>query len=254
MATAALIEPAARAVGSAPPASGVADTLILSDLHLGLPIARPRDVLRLLEGWRYDRLILLGDIFHDWNVRHLCADTWRLLAHIRRLSLQNRTEVVWVVGNHDRHLAQLVARLLGIRTTECFRWTYAGRSFVAVHGDCFDSFVTRYGRLADFFSGIYAFAHRWLSRGGRWPMLLDRLHIGLTALCDEVEKGARSFASTNGFDVIVCGHTHTPRHRVFDVSGPAGRSIEYYNTGCWVGRSATYVTVSARGVLLNACP
>ena len=66
--------------------AGDVDTFIVSDLHLGLPAARPRDLLEVLEEWRFKRLILLGDVLHDWSFRHLCADTWRLLAHIRRLS------------------------------------------------------------------------------------------------------------------------------------------------------------------------
>ena len=119
-----------------------ADTLIVSDLHLGLPASRPRDLLGVLEDWRFERLILLGDVFHDWSFRHLCADTWRLLAHLRRLSHRREAEVVWVLGNHDRHLAHLVAKLLGVETTEAFRWTYAGRAFVALHGDRFDGFVS----------------------------------------------------------------------------------------------------------------
>ena len=101
---------------------GDVDTLIVSDLHLGLPASRPRDLLGVLEQWRFERLILLGDIFHDWSFRHLCADTWRLLAHIRHLSQRREAEVVWVLGNHDRHLAHLVAKLVGVETTESFRW------------------------------------------------------------------------------------------------------------------------------------
>ena len=131
---------------------GDVDTFIVSDLHLGLPAARPRDLLAVLEGWRFNRLILLGDVFHDWSFRHLCADTWRLLAHIRRLSHRREVEVVWVLGNHDRHLAHLVARLIGIETTESFRWSYDGRSFVALHGDRFDAFISRYVRVSEFFS------------------------------------------------------------------------------------------------------
>jgi metallophosphoesterase superfamily enzyme len=62
------------------------DTLIVSDVHLGLPASRPSDLLQLLEDWRFRRLILLGDIFHDFSTRHLCFDTWRLLMHLRGLT------------------------------------------------------------------------------------------------------------------------------------------------------------------------
>ena len=129
------------------------DTLIVSDLHLGLPASRPRDLLGVLEQWRFERLILLGDMFHDWSFRHLCADTWRLLAHIRSLSQRREAEVVWVLGNHDRHLAHLVAKLVGRRDhRDRSAGSYDGRSFVALHGDRFDRFISTYARTSAFFS------------------------------------------------------------------------------------------------------
>ena len=127
-------------------------------------------------------------MLHDWSIRHLCADTWRLLGHLRRLHHRREAEVVWVLGNHDRHLGHVVAALLGVETTETFRWTHAGRAFAAVHGDRFDGFVSKHVRVADFFSRSYAFAQRRLSTGGEWPKLLDRLHAGLSSLSEQVEE------------------------------------------------------------------
>jgi UDP-2,3-diacylglucosamine pyrophosphatase LpxH len=230
---------------------GRVDTFIVSDLHLGLPAARPRDLLRELERWRFDRLILLGDVFHDWSFRHLCADTWRLLAHLHQLGHRREAELVWVLGNHDRHLAHLVAKLIGVETTEAFRWSYAGRSYLALHGDRFDPFVSRHVRLAGLLSSTYAFAQRWLSAGGEWPKRLDRLHARLGGLSERVAAGARRLAGESAVDVIVCGHTHKPRHEVFDLVGPGGRGIEYFNTGSWVDRPASFVTVDATGAALN---
>ena len=230
------------------------DTLIVSDLHLGLPASRPRDLLAVLEQWRFERLILLGDIFHDWSFRHLCADTWRLLAHIRQLSQHREAEIVWVLGNHDRHLSHLVAKLVGVETTESFSWQYGGRSFMALHGDRFDRFISTYVRTSAFLSRAYAFIQRWLSRSGEWPKRLDRAHVGFSNLSAEVEAGARGYAAENAVDVIVCGHTHLARRTVFDPPRPGGRSIEYVNTGCWVDRPASFVTVGAGGVALNHCP
>ena len=233
---------------------GEADTLIVSDLHLGLPASRPSDLLRVLETWGFKRLILLRDVFHDFGFRHLCADTWRLLGHLRCLSARREAEVVWVAGNHDRHLAPLVAKLLGVEVIESFSWTYAGRSFHALHGDRFDSFVSNYSRLAELLSGAYAFSMRWLSKRGEWPQRLNRLSVAALGLGEEVALGARRYASGLPIDVIVCGHTHEPSHRVFDLEGPAGRSVEYVNTGSWLERPASFVTVDAGGVAINRCP
>ena len=230
------------------------ETLIVSDIHLGLPASRPRDVLGLLEQWRFQRLILLGDIFHDWSFRHLCGDTWHLLAHIRNLSQRREAEVVWVLGNHDRHLSHLVAKLVGVETTESFRWQYDGRAFMALHGDRFDPFISGYARTSAFLSHAYAFTQRWLSNRGEWPKRLDRAHVGFSSLSRQVEDGACGFASEQGVDVIVCGHTHRAKRTVFDQAGPSGSAIEYFNTGCWVDRPASFVTVGAGGVALNHCP
>ena len=230
------------------------DTLIVSDVHLGLPASRPRDLLDLLERARFERLILLGDIFHDWSFRHLCTDTWRLLAHIRGLSQRREAEIVWVHGNHDRHLGHLVARIVGVETMESYAWHYRGRSFVALHGDRFDRFISTYVRTAAFFSRAYGFTQRWLSRRGEWPKRLDRAHGGLSRLSAEVEAGARDYAAANRVDVIVCGHTHNPTRRRFDPAAPGDRAIEYVNTGCWVDRPASFVTVGTAGVALNHCP
>ena len=231
-----------------------AETLIVSDIHLGLPASRPRDLLNVLEQWRFERLILLGDIFHDWSFRHLCADTWHLLAHIRNLSQRREAEVVWVLGNHDRHLSHLVAKLVGVETTESFRWQYDGRAFMALHGDRFDPFISTYVKTSAFFSHAYAFTQRWLSRHGEWPKRFDRAHVGFSSLSRQVEDGACGHASQEGVDVIVCGHTHLAKRSVFDRTGPSGSAIEYFNTGCWVDRPASFVTVGAGGVAINHCP
>jgi UDP-2,3-diacylglucosamine pyrophosphatase LpxH len=112
----------------------------------------------------YRLLILLGDVFHDWSVRHLCADVGRLLPHVRRLSRRREAEVVWVLANHDRHLGHLAAALLGVETAEAFRWSHAGRAFAAVHGDRFDGFEALQDR--GFLLPLLRFAQRRLSTGG----------------------------------------------------------------------------------------
>ena len=48
-----------------------ADTLILSDLHLGSEVSRASDAVRMLKAASFNRLILLGDIFSDLNFRRL---------------------------------------------------------------------------------------------------------------------------------------------------------------------------------------
>lgn len=53
------------------------DTLILSDIHLGAEVSQARQAVAMLRQHRFQRLILLGDIFADLNFRRLKKEHWR---------------------------------------------------------------------------------------------------------------------------------------------------------------------------------
>jgi metallophosphoesterase superfamily enzyme len=89
------------------------NTLILSDLHLGAETSRAREATRVLKQSRFERLILLGDIFADLNFAPLTKEHWKFLGYIRKLSNPKRNvEVVWVEGNHDHGLANIMSHLV----------------------------------------------------------------------------------------------------------------------------------------------
>src|SRR3974390_654649 len=91
------------------------DTVILSDLHLGSESARAEEALETLQSMSFRRLILLGDIFADLNFRRLKKEHWRFLSYIRKLSNPKRgVEVVWVEGNHDLGLTEVMSHLVGV--------------------------------------------------------------------------------------------------------------------------------------------
>src|SRR2546430_9417476 len=118
------------------------DTVIISDLHLGSDVSRARAALSVLKGTYFRRLILLGDIFHDLNFRRLKKEHWQFLSYIRKLSNPKRNvEVVWVEGNHDLGLSDLMSHLVGIPVYQQYMWDYRGKSYLAIHGHQFDRFV-----------------------------------------------------------------------------------------------------------------
>src|SRR5262252_11213704 len=132
----------------------VYNTLILSDLHLGAETSRAREATRVLRENRFQRLVLLGDIFADLNFSRLTKEHWKFLGYIRKLSNpKHGVEVVWVEGNHDLGLTEVMSHLVGIRVYQEYAWDYAGKRHLAIHGHQFDSFaiknfkVTRLGQL-----------------------------------------------------------------------------------------------------------
>ncbi len=103
------------------------DTLLLSDLHLGSEVSRAADALDLLQSIDFRQLILLGDIFSDLNFNRLTGDHWRFVSEIRRLSNpRRRKKIVWVEGNHDMGLSNLMSHLTGIPVYERYVWEYQG--------------------------------------------------------------------------------------------------------------------------------
>src|ERR1700752_5245720 len=103
------------------------NTLILSDLHLGSDTSHAREATQLLKKTSFRRLILLGDIFSDLNFARLTKDHWKFLGTIRKRSNPKRqVEIVWVEGNHDHGLSNLMSHLVGVKVYQECEWQYAG--------------------------------------------------------------------------------------------------------------------------------
>lgn len=222
------------------------DTLILSDLHLGSEISRASDALALLRSLRFRRLILLGDMFHDLNFRRLKKEHWEFLSHIRKLSNPKRNvEVVWVEGNHDLGLSDLMSHLVGIPVYQQYLWEYRGEWRLAIHGHQFDRFtidnllISRLGQALFLWIQKIDFGQKTVS------LYLDRLNTRWLRLSGKVAEGAFAYAAARGASHVFCGHTHLALKIERD-------GIRYYNSGSWIdGAQCTYITVGESGVALK---
>jgi UDP-2,3-diacylglucosamine pyrophosphatase LpxH len=219
-----------------------ADTIILSDLHLGSEVSRASDAVRMLKSASFNRLILLGDIFSDLNFRRLKKEHWQFLGYIRKLSNPKREiEVVWVEGNHDHGLSDVMSHLVGIRVYDEYVWEYCGIKHLAIHGHQFDRFVTRNRLVSTFLSGVHLGLQK-ISWGKRRMMnFLERFDSKWLRLSAKVAAGALANAKSKCAGRVFCGHTHEALTLQRD-------GIEYYNTGSWTQDSATYVTIDQQGV------
>jgi len=223
----------------------ICDTIIISDLHLGSMVSRAEDARRMLESKTFRRLILLGDIFCDLNFRRLKSEHWGLLSYIRKLSNPKRkVEVVWVEGNHDRGLSEVMSHLVGIKVYQEYRWRYAGTRYLAIHGHQYDSFLVRNALLSSVGEQIYLQIQKLDSKSKFLSRFLDRQNSKWMQLGPKVASGALAYARQQHVDVAFCGHTH--------MSMQAERKgIRYFNSGCWTTESPTYITVDELGVRIH---
>jgi UDP-2,3-diacylglucosamine pyrophosphatase LpxH len=222
-----------------------ADTLIMSDLHLGSEVSRAREALQLLKLRRFRRLILLGDIFADLNFSRLNKDHWRFLSEIRKLSNpKHNIEVIWVEGNHDAGLTDLMSHLVGVRVYQEYSWNYDGLRHLAIHGHQFDGFAIRQEFLSKFGILLYLQLQKLDLKGKTLSRLLDKLNTHWLRLSPKVCEGALEYARRRGFQRVFCGHTHAALE-----AERAG--VRYYNSGSWVGADPTYITVAEQGVEIH---
>lgn len=222
------------------------DTLILSDLHLGSSISLASDFLDLLKNTSFSRLILLGDIFQDLNFSRLTKEHWKVVSYLRKLSNPKRNiEVVWIEGNHDIGISQILKHLIGIRVYTEYSWEWNGKKCIALHGHQFDDmYADGIPWLHHIFVPIFLqiqkieFCKNWL------PSLLDKFHTRWQRLSNEVEKRAIKYAAANTASFIFCGHTHQAEHQIKN-------SIEYWNCGHWTGNNGTFITMTNEKIELH---
>jgi len=221
------------------------NTLILSDLHLGAETSHAREARRVLKEHRFSRLILLGDIFADLNFARLSKEHWKFLGYIRKLSNPRRNvEVVWVEGNHDLGLTNIMSHLVGVRVYQQYCWQFRGLRHMAIHGHQFDGFQVSNVSLSKFGTALYLKLQMLDFRSKPIVRLIDRLNTRWLRLSSKVSAGALQYARQHNADRIFCGHTHHALH--VEENG-----IQYYNAGGWVDSRLTYLTVDEQGVQIH---
>jgi len=218
-------------------------TVFLSDIHLGTPDSKADEVVDFLKHLRCDKLVLNGDIIDGWALRR--GGRWtsrhsRFIRKVIKMTERDKTEVVYLRGNHDEILERFLPMAFGrIRLTkEHIHETATGKRYLVVHGDGFDSVSTNHKWLAllgavgyDFLlrvNRIYNHYRAW--RGKEYFSLSKRVKAKVksaVSFVDRYEELLQELASHRKCDGIICGHIHTPEDKQVG-------AIHYLNSGDWV--------------------
>lgn len=217
-------------------------TLLLSDLHIGFKYSRATDILHVLETEKYDRLILVGDIF---DIQQLMKrpywDEHHTIVLKKILKIAKKKDVHYIIGNHDYplfYLQEYTDKLAGIKLHREFVYESGNKRIVCIHGDQMDKVSKRTMLIGDFlyYTGLklnkYINALRkqvglsyWsLSKWGK-----DKAK-NFIARAFNMEEEIELWKNKYKADVLVYGHTHMPYVKETAV-----------NTGTFV-EIATYVT------------
>ena len=152
--------------------------------------------------------------------------------------------MVWVEGNHDRGLSDIMSHLVGVKVYEEYEWEFEGHRHLAIHGHQFDRFAVNNLLL----STVGTVLHLWLQKldfkGKAFSRFLDRLNARWLRLSPKVASGAILHARARQADRVFCGHTHQAQFLERD-------GVAYYNSGSWTDSMPTYLTIDADGVRIH---
>ena len=218
-------------------------TVFLSDIHLGTPDSKATEVVRFLKQIRCDKLVLNGDIVDGWALKR--GSKWlprhsRVIRKILKMSEKDRTEVVYLRGNHDDILERFLPLAFGrIRFTKEHIHTAANKSrYLVVHGDGFDSVSTNHKWLASVgavgYDSLLRF-NRWYNKWREWQgkeyfSLSKKVKAKVksaVSFIDKYEQLLQELALHKKCDGIICGHIHTPEDKQVG-------NVHYLNSGDWV--------------------
>jgi UDP-2,3-diacylglucosamine pyrophosphatase LpxH len=223
--------------------------IVVSDLHLGTKDSKAEEFIAFLEKHPTDLLILNGDIIDGWALNR--GAKWKK-QHTKVISkllkLSNKTQIVWIRGNHDEFLHEFMGNHFGgIEIREDYVFTtkvwveddlYRNESYYVFHGDVIDIFITKYKWLSKIGAVGYDFAlwlNRWYNKYRVWRKLpyqsiSQKIKSGVKAATNYVndfEVTALSMATKKGCHGVMCGHIHQPEDRMIN-------GKRYLNSGDWV--------------------
>ncbi|MBT1443450.1 UDP-2,3-diacylglucosamine diphosphatase [Shewanella sp. JM162201] len=228
----------------------------ISDVHLGTPDCQAEALLGLLRRYRYDKLVLAGDIVDLWALkrRSYWPDSHRQLLELLLSLSDRRCEVIFVPGNHDEWFRRFDGiRIRGIRIEQSHKHqSLSGLNTLTIHGDRFDAeiaigrFHARLGdRLYDVLLWLNRALHQVRKRCGLpyWSLasyIKSRVSKAQSAIAKYRSAALRYCAATRN-DMLICGHIHQPE--LLESQG-----LIYANTGDWV-ENTTLIAETAAGNL-----
>jgi UDP-2,3-diacylglucosamine pyrophosphatase LpxH len=224
------------------------NTVVLSDLHLGMEYSKSKETLSFLKSIKFKTLILNGDIIDGWEIKRKMKIKKSDLELIRYfLKIAKTNNVFWIKGNHDDFLNHFTSIKMGnfeILDSLIYE-SLNGKKYFVTHGDSFDVFVSKMKWLAMIGSIGYDVA-LWINekynmwrkfRGKKYFSLSKKIKDSVkmvTKFLGDFENFLTNEAKEKNCDGVICGHIHQADDKM--VNG-----IHYLNSGDWVESKTSLV-------------
>lgn len=222
--------------------------LFLSDIHLGSPLIKKKDILRIILEGNYRSITLLGDIIDVWenDLTDIIAAEQSIITKISNI---NNLKII--IGNHDptKQALQKVFPKAIILDRSSFNLNN-GESVICLHGHEFDYMLQKYSLLVKILFIFYWISERLFRKDIRflfkkWLSVSNKSNKGYYKLLTrEIRKEA--IDHYNNYDYIVMGHTHDPGVH-------CENNTTYINCGDWVNNHSYVEYSEEAGFQLLSC-
>ena len=226
-------------------------TIILSDLHLGMPHSKVSELIQFLSSVTCERLILNGDIIDGWYINKHPKCRWRsdlmlMFRTIMKMMEDKTSNVIYTYGNHDDFMKRYISKtILGICVLSNFTIVSGGKRFFVTHGDFFDTgnrkatWISKVGAscyellllLNEYYNKGCAFLKK---EPFYFAHAIKKWTKKLVSNFTNFEKQIVDFAIKNDYDGVICGHIHNPEDTYLG-------NIRYLNSGDWIENKSVLV-------------
>jgi len=213
------------------------DAIIISDIHLGSDVSQCEKLILFLENIKNDltltkELIINGDLFDSWDFRKLKKNHWKVLSLIRKLS--KKIHVVWINGNHDGP-AEIISHLIGVDFFEEYMLISKDKKILILHGDKFDSFISKYPIFTKIADNIYRIIQK-IDKSFYLAKLAKKSSKTFLRCSEQIKEKAKNYGKQKKVNIVCCGHTHLSITEEID-------DVWYYNSGCWTELPCNYIEI-----------
>jgi UDP-2,3-diacylglucosamine pyrophosphatase LpxH len=220
------------------------DVLVISDVHLGTVACNAAELLFYLKGISTKTLVLNGDFIDAWRFsrNYFPKSHLRVIRHIIKM-MEKGTKVFYVTGNHDEIFRKFENTKSGkFKIVNQLVLNLDGKNTWFIHGDVFDSVVSKMKWLSKLGAAAYGFIsvmNKILNLTtepimGRKINLFSKIKLNFkrrTRDMSKLEKQAANMAIKRKYQTVVCGHSHIPADKTIYTESGAAR---YLNSGDWV--------------------
>jgi UDP-2,3-diacylglucosamine pyrophosphatase LpxH len=220
------------------------EVAVISDIHLATHAYKPKKVLKYLKSIQPKTLVLNGDIIDSWRFsrNYFPKPQLKIIRQLIKM-MEKGVQVFYVTGNHDEFLRKFSQTQIGnLRIVNQLILDLDGSKTWIFHGDIFDRVIHQTKWLAKLGAATYGmlsilnqYVNRCLTTIGKPEIIIYKSIKKYTARekinPSSFESAIGNSAFQQGYQTVICGHTHTPKEKQLTISS---QKIQYLNCGDWV--------------------